>query len=664
MLQLFDGENVAELAERQGKTEITLDFRRGVVYDRNGIPLTDSLDDNISIWVDTYTIISPDHLAHDLAKVLGGSWKTYLKRMSAKRGIVQLAKKVTPQQSAEIDSLKWLILITKPQIDRFYPYKEIAAQLVGFNSEADHGLSGIELAFDTLLCGVEGKRVVDTDALGNKYIQQRHLFVPPLNGGDVILTIDIDLQIILQTALREALNQFDAKATSGLIFNPKTGECLGIASEPGFDANNPNASAVANQRSRVFCDIYELGSVMKVMPMALLLENGMVDTSDSVDTNPGYVDLFGSRIRDTENHGVISTGGVIAHSSNVGIIQLAQRLDGENYYDFIQRIGILKKTGIELPGERNGLFSPFDKWHKLTQSSISIGYSIGVTMLSVARLYQIIANDGVPVAPRLVYGYRHKIKGLEFTQPVQEERVFSKETADILTEFLVQAVEAGTCVETKIDGIKIAAKTGTANKPYTNKKGYNKKTKILTMVGFFPADDPEYLILVCVDEPQSAQYASKVCGPTFRTIAEKIIDTHPEIKKQSSITPQWAVEKVTVPNYNSMVLSDIKADVLNRGFQLKVFGKGKKVLDQYPEAGMQVHSGTTLRLTLGEENEQSNDNIHVPTMIDLSLRDAIARASQAGLDVKVNGSGRIVRQTPRGGTSVEMGSTCVLYAEG
>ncbi len=663
-IQLFDGENMSRIAERQGKTVITVEARRGGFYDRNGILLTDAVSDNVSLWVDTYCLVSPNHLSSDLAKVVGGSQRIYWQRMTEKAGEVRLARHVKPEQKALLDTLGWKNIITKPEVIRVYPYKDVGAQALGFLSDDGDGIAGFESVFDSLLKGQNGERTVEIDALRNIQYNQRLPYTPPLDGDDVILTIDVNLQSILQAELKQALAEHSAASASGIIMDPRSGEILSIATENGFDPNRYLKYPTENQRLRAFCDLHELGSVFKVVPMALLLERGYVNRNTVVDTRLGYIEVCGHRIYDSENHGIITADLVIALSSNVGIISLSRSLDARSFYCFIERLGALNRTGLELPGERTGCLRPVEKWSGLTQANVAIGYGLSVTMLHIAHIYQAIANDGVPLKPRLVFGFRHSDGQFEFTAPVSCARVFSKHTADELTSFLVEAVEMGTCASAQVKGVKIAAKTGTANKPYKDKKGYDPSRCISTMVGFYPADSPKILLLVSVDEPQDVHFASKVCGPIFRGVTEKIIDTHPEYLEGGNAPKKPTPRRVLTPDYCHRLLREVQRQVQSDHLNLRTYGKGDIIYDQTPPPGALVEEGAVINLTLGPEGLVDNKRVVVPMLVNLSLRDAVAKATRAGLIVKPHGSGKVVKQIPEVGSTAAAGSICMVIAEG
>ena len=661
-VQLFDGADLKHIARSAGRSQITIKPKRGIIYDRKGRALTENLGDFISLGVNRHRLINPKRLAKDLSTITGRSYSTYMHRLSSGSSYISLARKISPDQALRIKDLGWS-LIEEPDVRRVYPYRKIGSQLVGFTNVDEHGISGIEMICDSILTGKPGWRVVEVDVLGNPQIKQKLPFQPSVNGGDVILTIDIEIQSILQEELGRAMRKHRPRSATGIVIDPGSGEVLAAASLPCYDPNDPLDNPVANQKNRFVCDLYEMGSTSKIIAAAMLLEKGYANASTLVNTDPGYVEIHGKRIHDVINHGVVSFRQAVSISSNVGIIKLCEPLTSTEIFRSISDFGLLQETGIEIPGEAAGRLLPIAEWSGLTKPNVVIGQGVSTTLLSMAMAYQAIANKGVQLKPSIIYGIRHPDGDLEMRETQPGRRVVSENTAKILSEFLVEVTNNGTGKAARIKNIPgIATKSGTAQKPDIEKGGYKKNKYLSSFIGYFPVPDPCYLILIALDEPRGSYYGGEIAAPVFRKVAERIIRLSPEIQRIVKDPDHQGKTQISVPDYCFKQLDDVKQQSKKDGFNIEQFGKGSIVYDQTPPAGVLVESGATIQLTLGPEGRQTGGVVIVPMLINHSLRDAIYKATNAGLEIRVKGSGRVVKQSLKVGSRVEAGDLCEIFA--
>jgi len=635
-----------------------------MIYDRNGLPLTENLGDHLSLSINKHRLINSNRLIKDLSEITGHNKKYFINKLSCDHSYITLVRKLTQEQVNKVRDMGWN-LIEAPDIRRVYPYKRIGGQIIGITDVDNRGVSGIEMAYDTLLRGESGWRVVDVDVLGNPKILQKLPFKPAINGGDVVLTIDIAIQSILQEELAYAMKKYKPVNASGLIIDPHTGEIFSISTLNDYDPNTPNRERVANQRNRVFCDLLEIGSILKVVPVAILLERGYAQPASIVDTNPGYIQIYGHRIHDVKNYGILTLKDAVSKSSNVAIIKFCKIIQPDKLYRYIIEFGLLNKTGIELSGERKGSMPEVEEWSGLTKPNIEIGQGIAITALSMSLFYQAIANKGLMLKPRLTYGIRRPDSHFEVSHSQPGRRVISEQTAITLTDFLVDAVENGTGKNARIKGIQIAGKTSTANKPDLINGGYHDDKYVSSFIGFFPVENPMYLIMILIDEPKGEHYfGGAVAAPLFRKVAERIIKLKPEIRYRSKGTVNPITTRIQVPDYCYHFKKDICSLIEKDGFTGEFHGKGQVVYDQTPPPGVLVERGSKIRLTLGPDEQHNMGIIVVPMLIDHSLRDAIRKATNAGLVVKATGSGRIVRQSLPVGSLAETGDVCKLVAKG
>jgi len=633
-----------------------------MIYSRDGLPLTENLGNHFSIAINKYKLLDPKRLARDLESVTGRDRDYYLKLLSNKAYEITLDRKISPEQADKLEQLGWS-LIQKPDFCRAYPYNNIAGQIVGFGDPDLNGVSGIELVCDSILRGSPGHRVVNVDVNGNPQIRQNLSHKQAINGGDVILTVEIALQSILQEELERAMFEHDASGANGIILDPRSGYILAMSSKNDYNPNDPESYPTVNQKNSSICDLMELGSVMKVIPMAMILENEIAKPNSLVDTNPGYISISGRRIHDVHNYGLITLTQTLSKSSNVGMIKFCESITSFDLMRFYSRFGFFQKTGIELPGERVGSVPDVDKWSKLRKPNVLIGQGIAVTPLALAMAYQAVANDGIALNPSIIYGTRTPGQGLEIKPIGPGERIISKRTAEKLTDFLIEAVENGTGRASFLKDLSVAGKTSTASKPDLINGGYYKSKYLSSFCGFFPAEDPQILILIIVDDPkEGGYYGGVVAAPVFRRIAERIISLKPEIMRSSASKKSGPDRMIRVGDYCSIPLNEAKKQIQSEGLRLKVHGRGNIAYYQLPETDELVEAGSTIYLTLGPENELPGGDVIVPRFINNSLRDAICKATSTGLIVKTKGTGLVVKQSLRVGSRAEVGDICELTA--
>ncbi len=662
-VQLLDGKKLKNIADNRGKSKIRIEPQRGIIYDRKGLPLTENLSDYTKLSVNKYYLIKPNLLIADLEKITGRTSDYFWRKLDSQSGFVTIANKLSPKQVAAIERRGWN-LYKSEDISRIYPYKKTAAQLIGFLSVDNYGISAIEMVYDDVLRGEPGWRVVEVDVHGNLKYRQKLPYQPPVNGGDIVLTIDVNIQTILEEELAIARRYHNAASASGLIMNPQTGEIYAMATVEGFDANDPHAYPEENQRNRAVCDLMEFGSTFKAISAALLLEHGYVSTNTMIDTEPGYIVVHGKRIDDTESHGLITFSESIEYSSNVAMIKMFEKISPEKIYNFVDRFGFFEETGIELTGEVTALLLKPENWSGTTKSNVVIGQGIAASMLSLAQAYQIICNNGKIVKPRLVYGIRYPDGRSELFEPRTGKQIISEATADTLVNIFERVVKNGTAQQAAIKGIRVAAKTGTAQKPNLETGGYYKDRYLSNLVGFFPVEDPKYLMMVAIDEPRrNGYYASQCAAPAFRRIGEKLTGFDANFNKSGLYNKKSGDSNIKLEDYCSLRKSEAAARLNKNGLKANYTGRGEFIYDQSIPPGVMVEKGTRIKLTLGSEGLTDLGNVIVPILTDFSLRDAIYKATKAGLTVKCLGSGRVVNQSIKCGSKVKLGELCVLRAE-
>ena len=506
-VQLYDGVEVKKIAENRGRSRIEIPPRRGIIYDRNAKPLVENLFDYVSLSVKRDRLIRSSDLIRDLSRVLKKGKEHFQTKLKKKAQNITFARKVSPEQAQTMRDLNWR-LIEKQDVRRIYPYGRVGSQILGFLNVDDDGIAGMEKIKNNILKGEPGWRVVEVDVLGNPQIRESLPYQPAIDGGIVVLTIDIDIQGILQEELNSALSKHSAKSASGIIMDPRNGQILAISTVNDFDANFPNSDPVGNQKCRAVTDQFEVGSSLKPLFVAMLLENGQADYRTLIDTSPGFIKVHGKIITDSHNYGVLNPEGILVKSSNVGMIKLFQPISSIDIYKYFSSKGILEKNDIKLCGEVRGSAPKPEDWSGLTKPNVVIGQGIAITMLNLVRIYQGFANSGIANKPTIVKGIKHPDGRFESYDSSGTDRLFSPQIADSIRKYLIAVVDSGTGKSARIPGenIKIAGKTGTGLKPDLINGGYHDEKYFSNFLGFFPAENPCYLILILVDEPTANGY--------------------------------------------------------------------------------------------------------------------------------------------------------------
>jgi cell division protein FtsI (penicillin-binding protein 3) len=513
-LQAVQGSSLDRLAAGQHREEIALPAHRGTIFDRTGVELAIG-QRAVTVYANPKQIENPQAVALAVGRALGEDPAELLPTVSDRsRGFVYLARKADPHEAEALRQQEITGLGFIPEERRTYPLGEVAAEVVGYAGLDNRGLAGLELALDKTIGGKDGRKVIVRDPFGhalNVADEQE-----PRDGRDVRLTLDHTLQRHVERVLAATRTKWGAAATSAVVLDPRTGEVLAMAGEPGFDANRFPEVSRDVQRNRAVTDTYEPGSTFKVVTLTAALESGMVKPWTSYRVPP-TIQVFDRVIHEASERGTetMTVAEILSQSSNVGTVTLALGLGRTNLSKWIDRYGFGARTGIEYPGETAGIVLPPEQWSGSSIGNIPIGHGIAVTPIQMARAFAAIANDGVAVQPHLVAG----LEGEKAPVP-SRRRILSANTANQLTAMLRGVVEDGSGTEARIPGYFVAGKTGTAAKPDLVNGGYSKTRYVGSFVGFVPARNPRLVVLVTVDEPKGTIWGGAVAAPAFAEIAK------------------------------------------------------------------------------------------------------------------------------------------------
>jgi cell division protein FtsI (penicillin-binding protein 3) len=524
-VQLARHDEYVVRAQRQQERTISLTPLRGSILDARGHLLAESVVAE-SVWADPQEVTDAQAVAKVLAGIRGVDvTAAEIERRLRRRGeFAWIARQVSPEVAAEVRALALRGVYLLEEHRRAYPKQKLASNLVGYVGLDGEGLAGLEHAADPWVRGRAGKVTLLRDARRGMYMVGGEGSNAPVDGHNVVLTIDEVVQFVTERALAAAVEKYRARAGVAIVMEPSTGKILGMASIPTFDPNDYGAAPASHWRNRAVQDLYEPGSTFKVITAAAALEEGVVTASQVIDCSPGYYEIGSTRIRE---HGgkrfdLLTFEQVLAQSSNVGTIRVGVALGPQRLHDWVTRFGFGRPTGIELPGEASGIVRPTAKWSALSNATISMGQEIAVTPLQLVQAFATIANDGVRVAPRIVDRVVDADGNVIHAPPAGAPvRVVSQRTAVVLGQMLETAVANGTGKAAAVEGYTVAGKTGTAQK--AGRGGYLPDSYVASFAGYVPADRPRLAIVIAIDEPRGGHYGGTVAAPVFREIAEPVL---------------------------------------------------------------------------------------------------------------------------------------------
>jgi len=523
-IQVVNAAEYRGLAARQTQRQLTLPARRGRLYDRGGEPLAMSLA-AATVYANPQVVrgsrIPPVVIARSLAPLLNRSARDLKALLLGDQGFVYLSRQLPRQVGEQVTALRLpgVGVLSEPR--RVYPSGGLAAQVVGFAGVDGEGLAGLELALDPILAGQPGALQLERAPGGLEISAAPRQVNPPVPGRDVVLTIDRQIQSRTEQVLSDAVSGYGAEGGSAVVLDVATGEVLAMASVPTYDPERIGNSPVAARRNRVVTDIFEPGSVNKVITASAALEEGAVSLRERLKVPDTH--RVGSKVfSDSHSHPTqrMTLAEIMAQSSNIGTIKLAQRVGPRRLHMYLERFGYGRVSGLGFPGESPGLLPEVRTWWDTSLPTISIGQGVSASLLQVASVFTTIASGGEQVQPSLVRGNVGPDDRLRPTAPAPRRRVVSAETADTLARMLIGVVddEHGTCELCAVPGYAVGGKTGTAQKPSTTRRGYEPGAYVGAFVGFAPAEDPAVVVGVALDEPRPVYYGGLTAGPVFADI--------------------------------------------------------------------------------------------------------------------------------------------------
>lgn len=521
-VQSAEAAKFSKMAAGQRMREIELSGERGNIYDRNGQELAINLD-AASIYANPKQIKDKSVTAFKLAPILGKKPSEVEAVLSRDSGFEYLARQLDMQSVNEIKALDLEGVNYLPERKRYYPGGAMAAHTLGFAGVDNQGLAGVENVYDSILKGKPGKLLVEGDTTGSPIPGGIYSKTDATKGDPIYLTIDKDIQYKAEVELKKVVKDYSAKGGSIIVMDPRNGEILALASEPGFNPNDISKVTDDQLLNRAIGMVYEPGSTAKVITASAALEEQAVGL-DEVFSLPAEITIGGQQFGeyDGEGKGDQTVAGIVSLSSNVGTIQLAERIGKEKLYNYMTSFGLGNLSGVDLTGEECGVLPVPDDWSDTSIATIPYGQGVSGTTLQMLNAVATIANDGTKPKPHVMKKILNVDSGKSRDYKEESKRVISKNTASEMQAIMVQTVEKGTGKNARIPGYEIGGKTGTAQKAGEN--GYEAGKLIVTFAGFVSNLDPQLAIIVSVDEPQATGpqplYAATIAAPVFRDVAE------------------------------------------------------------------------------------------------------------------------------------------------
>ncbi len=687
-LQIFRYGDFVERAQHQQQRSVELSAKRGVIYDRSGHELA------MSVAVDSVFAVPSEQT--DLANAISlithithEDPREILARCEASKSFCWVARKTDADAAERIRALNLRGIYFQKESRRFYPKRELAAQVLGYAGMDDKGLSGIERQYKEQLRGQPGRIAISVDARRKDFgsVEKQ-----PDPGDNVVLTIDQQIQYIAERELDTAIKETHAEAGTVVVQNPRTGEILALANWPTFNPNVPKEITSKKLINHAVSNVYEPGSTFKLVTIAAALEEKLTRPDEVFDCQMGSIVVNGRRIHDWHPYGMLTVSDILALSSDVGAIKIGLRLGNDRFYKYIRGFGFGTRTGIELPYETRGLAKAPADWSKVSIGAISMGQEIGVTPIQLSAMVSTIANDGVWIAPRIVAGVtppQNSPQTIAF-HPAEERRVISTITAAQMKQMLQGVVLHGTGKKAILEGYSSAGKSGTAQKIDPNTRTYSKTKLIASFAGFAPVNNPAITVVVVLDSPQGEHHGGMIGAPVFQRVAQPVLEylhtTH-DIELPANRQVLLAQRKLSEKDAEEGS-PDRLGDVVDpndaasipepppvpeaRPSASESAGVVQAALRQYehspaPAAGATpIAKGQTpppapsqpLAGTVVLDVEQGG--IVVPSFSGKSVRAAVELAQANGLDLDIVGSGLGMDQSPVAGSHVATGSRVIV----
>lgn len=660
-----------EVAVQQWTRTSTITANRGQIVDCNGKVLaTTGAVYKILLWPKNITSGSEERVARELSDALDLDFDYVYKCATNKtRSEFVIKRQVDSKTVSNVRSLKLSGVGIANDSKRYYPYGTLLSQVIGFTTRDNVGQSGLELKYDKYLTGSDGKLISETDSSGNPLAYGYTQYEDPIDGAKIVLTVDQVFQSYLENALEEALSVNNASSAQGIILDVNTGAIKAISTKPDYDPNDPPRNDLEQlaelSRNRLVTDVYEPGSTFKILTLAAAIDSGNADLNSTFFCNGGYI-VNGERIKCWKHagHGSQDLTKATENSCNCCFMQLALRMGVSEFYDYLYAFGLGQKTGDIFDGESSGIVTNEKYVTENDLARIGFGQSVAVTPIQLAAAVSAAVNGGYLYSPYIVEQVVSSDGTvIEQADPSPVRQVISGETSATVRQILQSVVDNGTGRNAKIEGYYVGGKTGTAQK-YDEYGRVSAGSYICSFIGFAPADDPQYLCLILVDEPHVGSiFGSTVAAPFVRRVLSEILP-------YSGIQPSHLSEIVTVPNVLGLTTEEANKELAKVGL-IGFFECADEVTLQLPAAGETVVKGSSVLLYAGSDDVNIDNEpviaplmVEMPDLIDMTAVQAYNALTALGLNMVCSPEdphGVVLGQSIYAGTMVEYGSSVTLY---
>ena len=689
-LQIFRYGDFQQRADHQQQRSINVSAKRGIIFDRQGNELAMSIMVDSAFAVPSEVPDLPNAISL-ITRITGEDARFVLADCRAHKTFCWVARKANAETIERIRALNLQGIHFQKESKRFYPKRELAAQVLGYVGTDDGGLSGIERQYDEQLRGQPGRMQISVDARKKWFAR---IEKEPEAGDNLVLTIDEKIQYIAERELEQAIKDTHAIAGTVIVENPRTGEILALANRPTFNPNIKKQIKNEALKNRAVSDVYEPGSTFKLVTISGALEERITRPEEVFDCQMGSIVINGMRIRDSKPHGLLTVSDVLAESSDVGAIKIALRLGEDRFYKYIRAYGFGQQTGVELPGETRGLTKPVNRWSKVSIGAISMGQEIGVSPIQLAAMVSTFANDGVWEAPRIVATTTPPsiIPQTFVFHPEHERRVISAMTAAQMRQMMRGVVIHGTGRKAVLEGYTAAGKTGTAQKVDPATGGYSRTKYVGSFAGFAPINNPAVTVAVILDSAVGLHQGGQVAAPVFQRVTQQVLE-YLHVPHDMQLPPNrqvWLAQN----KVKDSDLDESSPDHLGSSLEVADVGpldsapRVPAVPQQAPkpsaaqggvvpaalrakETAPPAPSAVSLLASNIADSAKPASNetvvldveqggIEVPSFVGKSVRSALELAEDSGLELNLVGSGIAREQSPAPGSHVTAGSRVVV----
>ena len=598
-IQVIEYKKLNKLANELWSRNLTVGADRGKILDRNGKVIVDNVT-TVGLYLVPNQIVNKEDTARKLSSIIGNNYEEMLKHVSKKTSIERVhpeGRNLSFEIANKINDLNIDGVYLLKESKRNYIYGNILSHVIGFTGIDNQGLSGLELKYDKELTGTNGSIKYYSDGKG-KRLNIPEIYDEPINGKDINLTIDLDIQLSLENELSQAYKKYNADGAIGIVMNPNTAEILAMSSIPSFNPSNyKNYSEEVINRNLAIWANFEPGSTFKILTLTSAINEGIVNIFEDHYYDSGKIKVANATLHcwKHKGHGNQTYVQVVENSCNPGFVNLGLKLGKDTLFDYIDKFGFGKKTGIDLNGEGTGIIFKRDKIGPVELATTAFGQGISVTALQQVTAVSAVINGGKLYKPYIV----SSVGETKYSPTLKKDNLIKKETSELVKYALESVVANGSGRNAYIENYRIGGKTGTAQKVGSDGR-YMSGNYVLSFIGFMPADNPQFVVYIAIDHPKGVtQYGGVVSAPIAKNVFKDIISIY-NLKEDTTGLPKsyrWDdIKYIMIPDIIGKNKKDAKKEL--KGFKVEFIGDGDRVLDTTPPVNTRVKEGSIIKVLL------------------------------------------------------------------